>query len=58
MKIKYVRSNKSPASGDLKVVQGRFFIRRQRYSKREKAYLVRDGRPQWEWIEIDAFQLV
>jgi hypothetical protein len=42
--------------GDIKFVRGKRYVRHQVYLKFERAYLVRRGRPVFEWIQEDASQ--
>lgn len=40
--------------GDVKMVRGKRFVRRQVFCKHERAWLVRRGRPVFEWVQEDA----
>ena len=46
---------RQPKEGDRKVDKaGVAWIRKQVYSERERAYLVSNGKPVFEWIKLEA----
>lgn len=47
------KPRKRSREGDVKFVRGKRFVRRQVFLKHERAYLVRRGRPVFEWIRED-----
>lgn len=40
---------RKPREGDTKTVKGKRYVRRQR--RHEGAYMVKNGRPMFEWVE-------
>ena len=48
------KPRRQPREGDVKIVRGKRFVRRQQYSEFYRAYLVnRRGQPRWEWVQED-----
>lgn len=49
-------SRNTPKAGDERFLKGRGVtqIRQQQYSKMYRAYVVRNGRPVWEWVDKDS----
>lgn len=44
------KPRKRAREGDVKIVRGKRYIRQQQYSEFDRAYLVRRGRPVYEWV--------
>jgi hypothetical protein len=45
------KPRKKPREGDIKIVKGRKYVRKQRMS--EGAYLVSNGRPLFDWVPVN-----
>lgn len=52
-RVTIAKPRKVSREGDVKFVRGKRFVRRQRYSEQERAYLVHRGRPMFEWVRED-----
>lgn len=50
MVISYRPKRKKPQAGDRKTVKGVEYVRQQ--ARRAGCYLVRDGRPVYEWVPV------
>ena len=48
------KPRKVAREGDVKFKRGKRYVRRQVYSEFEKAWVMRRGRPVFEWVQEDA----